>query len=135
MRYATLGLATLALAGGAYYLSQRAPDEIPIHEYSSNSYTLEEVSLVPQLRDDRYQLMLAYDGNLYPLQRGPEGPRLGSVEYLAENLRHPERVQLTQHIGKDFPDLIARSARDLWGGREDVIADIMDKLEKIIEGD
>ncbi|MFT4309726.1 MAG: hypothetical protein ACMXYL_04520 [Candidatus Woesearchaeota archaeon] len=76
-----------------------------------------------------------YHGGLsYPVYEGPIGPRLGSIEYIAENLSHDERILMTEQILQYLPNMASRTVTDIWDNRQTIASDIARKVEWLIRG-
>jgi hypothetical protein len=78
---------------------------------------------------------LRYNNVRYPLFEGPLGPRLGTIDYVANNLFHHEKVLLTERVLTYFPQIASRTANDIWENKDIIIEDISSKIDQIIRGD
>lgn len=76
-----------------------------------------------------------YNGILLPLYYGPNGPRLGNIEYIARNLTHSEKIMMSEELLKVVPDIATRTLSDIWNNRERIVNDITSKIDSIIRGD
>lgn len=71
-------------------------------------------------------------GEELTLEDGPIGPRLGSLDYLAQNLTHEEKIRLVSSEEFDSAGVIERMATDIVRNRDRALEDIYRSVQRAL---
>ena len=93
------------------------------------------IESIDEVLEDNQIGSFRQNGITYPIFEGPIGPRLGSIEYIGQNLTHSEKILMTEQVLSFFPEVASRTMSDIWDNRGIIANDITRKIEFIIRGE
>lgn len=113
-------LAVAVLAAGATYFGTTMFGRAPTHQASQT------VVQACTFKDDA--------GDPLTIGKGPLGPRLGSLDYIASNLTQSEKIELVTSKSFNGTGVLEKMATDIVHNRSRVANDIYDSVRKAITG-